>query len=137
MKRTTIKSILASALLVVAASGATLAAAATPQTVDVKQAAAMQSSGALLVDVRETDEYAQAHAPGSTLIPLSQLQQRLQELDRYKNTPVVLICRSGRRSEQAQKILEKAGFSAAVNVEGGMNSWQKAGLPVVSGPASS
>lgn len=136
MKRTTIKSILASALLVVAASGATLAAAATPQTVDVKQAAAMQSSGALLVDVRETDEYAQAHAPGSTLIPLSQLQQRLQELDRYKNTPVVLICRSGRRSEQAQKILEKAGFSAAVNVEGGMNSWQKAGLPVVSGPAS-
>ena len=136
MKRTTIKSILASALLVVAASGATLAAAATPHTVDVKQAAAMQSSGALLVDVRETDEYAQAHAPGSTLIPLSQLQQRLQELDRYKNTPVVLICRSGRRSEQAQKILEKAGFSAAVNVEGGMNSWQKAGLPVVSGPAS-
>lgn len=136
MKRTTIKSILASALLVVAASGAALAAAATPQTVDVKQAAAMHSSGALLLDVRETDEYAQAHAPGSTLIPLGQLQQRLQEIDRHKNTPVVLICRSGRRSEQAQKILEKAGFSATVNVEGGMNSWQKAGLPVVSGPAS-
>lgn len=135
MKRTTIKSILASALLVVAASGAALAAA-TPQTVDVKQAAAMHSSGALLLDVRETDEYAQAHAPGSTLIPLGQLQQRLQEIDRHKNTPVVLICRSGRRSEQAQKILEKAGFSATVNVEGGMNSWQKAGLPVVSGPAS-
>lgn len=136
MKRTTIKSILASALLVFAASGAALAADATPHTVDVQQAAAMQSSGALLLDVRETDEYAQAHAPGSTLIPLSQLQQRLQELDRYKNTPVVLICRSGRRSEQAQKILEKAGFSATVNVEGGMNSWQKAGLPVISGPAS-
>lgn len=136
MKRTTIKSILANALLVVAASGAALAAAATLHTVDVKQGAAMQSSGALLLDVRESDEYAQAHAPGSTLIPLSQLQQRLQEIDRYKNTPVVLICRSGRRSEQAQKILEKAGFSATVNVEGGMNSWQKAGLPLASGSAS-
>ena len=136
MKRTTIKSILASALLVVAASGAALAAAAAPHTVDVKQGAALQSSGALLLDVRETDEYAQGHAPGSTLIPLGQLPQRLHEIARHKDTPVVLICRSGRRSEQAQKILEKAGFSATVNVEGGMNSWQKAGLPVVSGPAS-
>lgn len=136
MKRKTIKSILASALLVVAASGAALATAATPQTVDAKQAAALQSSGALLLDVREADEYAQGHAPGSILIPLSQLQQRLQEIESDKNKQIVLICRSGRRSEQAQKLLEKAGFSATVNVEGGMNSWQKAGLPVVPGAAS-
>ncbi|MEO8406977.1 MAG: rhodanese-like domain-containing protein [Oxalobacteraceae bacterium] len=136
MKRKTIKSMLASALLVVAACGAALAAAGTLHTVDVKQGAALQNSGALLLDVRETDEYAEAHAPGSTLIPLGQLQQRLPEIARYKNQPVVLICRSGRRSEQAQKLLEKAGFSATVNVEGGMISWQKAGLPVVSGPAS-
>ncbi|MEO6353739.1 MAG: rhodanese-like domain-containing protein [Burkholderiaceae bacterium] len=136
MKRTTIKSILAGALLSFTMSGAALAAAGTPQSVDVKQGAALQSSGALLLDVREADEYAQGHAPGSTLIPLGQLSQRLHEIARYKDQPVVLICHSGRRSAQAQKILEQAGFSAASSIDGGMVGWKKAGLPVVSGPAS-
>ena len=86
--------------------------------------------------VREADEYAQGHAPGSVLIPLGQLQQRLHEIVGYKNRPVALICRSGNRSAQALKLLESAGFSAAVNVEGGMMAWQKAGLPVISGAAS-
>ena len=124
------KSLLASALLAVAAASAALPA------VDVKQVSARQSSGALLIDVREADEYAQGHAPGSTLIPLGQLAQRLQEIARYKDKPVVLICHSGRRSAQALKLLEGAGFSAAANVEGGMIAWQKAGLPVISGAAS-
>lgn len=125
------KSLLASALLAVAAA----ASAALP-AVDVKQVSARQSSGALLIDVREADEYAQGHAPGSTLIPLGQLAQRLQEIARYKDKPVVLICHSGRRSAQALKLLEGAGFSAAANVEGGMIAWQQAGLPVISGAAS-
>lgn len=125
------KSLLVSALLAVAAA----ASAALP-AVDVKQVSARQSSGALLIDVREADEYAQGHVPGSTLIPLGQLAQRLQEIARYKDKPVVLICHSGRRSEQALKLLESAGFSAAANVEGGMIAWQKAGLPVISGAAS-
>jgi len=124
------KSLLASVLLAVAAASAALPA------VDVKQVSARQSSGALLIDVREADEYAQGHAPGSTLIPLGQLAQRLQEIARYKDKPVVLICHSGRRSAQALKLLEGAGFSAAANVEGGMIAWQKAGLPVISGAAS-
>ena len=108
------KPLLASALLAVAAATATFAAAGTLQAVDVKQGAVLQSRGALLLDVRESDEYAEGHAPGSTLIPLGQLQHRLQEIDGYQNKPIVLICRSGRRSEQALKLLERAGFSAAV-----------------------
>lgn len=136
MKCKTIKFILASVLLVVAAYGATPVIAGTLESVDAKQGAALQSSGALLLDVREIDEYAQGHAPGSVLIPLGQLQQRLPEIARYKNQPVALICRSGRRSEQAQKILDAAGFSATVNIEGGMISWQKSGLPVIPGNAS-
>lgn len=130
------KSLLASVLFTIATGSAALAAADTLPTVDVKQGAALQSRGALLIDVREADEYAEGHAPGSTLIPLGQLQQRLPEISGYKNQPVVLICRSGRRSAQALKLLEQAGFSAAVNLEGGMNAWQKAGLPVISGAAS-
>ena len=105
-------------------------------TVDVKQGASLQSQGALLIDVREPDEYAQGHAPGSTLIPLGQLQKRLLELSARKDKPIALICRSGNRSGVAQKILEKAGFTRTVNVAGGMNAWARAGLPMVMGMTS-
>ncbi|MGV8898403.1 MAG: rhodanese-like domain-containing protein [Burkholderiaceae bacterium] len=137
MKFTITKSLLASALLAVATASASLAVAGTlPTTLDVKQGAALQSRGALLLDVREVSEYAAGHAPGSTLIPLGLLQQRLAEIAGHKNQPVAVICRSGSRSAKAVKILEQAGFSAVANVEGGMNAWQKAGLPVVTGTAS-
>ncbi|MFZ3083789.1 rhodanese-like domain-containing protein [Rhodoferax ferrireducens] len=131
MKPTLGKSLLASALLALAA-----AASAGLPAVNVKQAAALQGSGALLLDVREADEYVQGHAPGSTLIPLGQLAQRLKEISPFKNQRVVLICRSGRRSAQATALLETAGFSAASNIEGGMLAWQQAGLPVLTGAAS-
>jgi rhodanese-related sulfurtransferase len=139
MKLRTGKSLLAAsavAMLFAVAAGPTPAIAAPPSAVDVKQGAALQSRGALLLDVREPDEYAQGHAPGSTLIPLGQLEQRLNEITGYKNKPVAVICRSGRRSAQAAKLLDQAGFSAVSNVEGGMLAWQKAGLPVVTGSAS-
>jgi rhodanese-related sulfurtransferase len=115
---------------------AAFAAQAGPGTVDVKQGASLQSQGALLIDVREPDEYAQGHAPGSTLIPLGQLEQRLHELSTRKDKPIALICRSGSRSAKAQEILEKAGFTKTVNIEGGMNAWARAGLPMVRGMTS-
>ncbi|HTN65279.1 MAG TPA: rhodanese-like domain-containing protein [Burkholderiaceae bacterium] len=130
-----IKPLVASLLLAIAASSVALDAAAAPQTVDVQQAAALQSGGALLIDVRETGEYAEGHAPGSVLIPLGQLQQRLPEIESYKDKPVVLICRSGNRSAKALKQLQQAGFSAASNIDGGMIAWKKAGLPIVSAGA--
>jgi rhodanese-related sulfurtransferase len=130
------KSLLTGALFAIAVASAGLTAAGELQTVDVKQGYSLQSSGALLLDVREPDEYAQEHAPGSTLIPLGQLEQRLQEIDAYKNKPVAVICHSGRRSAQALKLLERAGFSAAVNLDGGMIAWKKARLPIISGTAS-
>lgn len=111
----------------------TVVVAGAPKTLDVLQVAQLQNTGALLLDVREADEYAEVHAPNSTLIPLGQLPQRLQELGADKSRPVVLICRSGRRSAAALALLEVAGFSSLSNVEGGMLAWQKAGLPVVSG----
>ena len=135
MKLKLIKSLLLTGLLSMVASVSVFAADA-PKIIDVKQVSSLQKSGSLLIDVREVDEYAEAHVAGSTLIPLGQLQQRLQELGTDKSKPIVLICRSGRRSEKAQSILEQAGFSATSNVEGGMIAWQKAALPVVTGSAS-
>lgn len=100
--------------------------------VDVRQGAALQSQGALLLDVRTPGEFAQGHAPGARLIPLDQIGRRLAELG-AKDRAIALICRSGNRSGQAQSILEQAGFTKTVNVLGGMIAWERAGLPVVKG----
>ena len=131
MKPNLAASFLACALLALSA-----AASAGLPVVNVKQVPALQSSGALLLDVREPDEYAQGHAPGSTLIPLGQLAQRLKEIAPFKDKRVVLICHSGKRSAKATALLETAGFTAASNIEGGMLAWQQAGLPVLTGAAS-
>lgn len=131
MKQPLAKTLLTSILL-----SLTLAVHATPDVVTVSQVPTLQSQGTLLIDVRQPDEYALGHAPGSTLIPLGQLAQRLPELVGYKNKPVALICHSGNRSGKAQKLLQQAGFTATSNVEGGMVAWQKAGLPVQTGMAS-
>jgi rhodanese-related sulfurtransferase len=131
----TLQNLLRNVCVIVALSAA-MAAVHAAAAVDVKQGAAMQSQGVLLVDVREPEEYAQGHAPGATLIPLGQLEQRLSELGSRKDRPIALICRSGSRSGKAQALLEKVGFTKAVNVEGGMNAWSQAGLPVVTGAAA-
>lgn len=116
--------LLAAALVVTGCDGGSL------PTVDVRQAAAMQELGALLLDVRQPEEHAEVRASDSVLLPLGSLQSRLGELAQYKDKPVVVICRSGRRSGLAVQQLQQAGFILAVNVAGGMNSWQEAGLPV-------
>lgn len=98
--------------------------------VDVNKAAEMQKQGALLLDVRDPDEHAEGHAPQSMNIPLGRLHTRRGELEAWRNKPVVVICRSGRRSARAVEDLNAAGFSQAFNVEGGMLAWEAAKLPV-------
>jgi rhodanese-related sulfurtransferase len=101
------------------------------QGVDVKAAKSMSEQGALLLDVREPDEYAAVHAVNAKLIPLGEVGARLKEIEAYKDKPVAVICRSGRRSAQAVGILKEAGFTQAVNVEGGTTAWVQAGLEVI------
>jgi len=99
-------------------------------SIEPAEASRRQSSGALLVDVREPDEWQVGHAPGATHIPLGQLRAGRADLPRDRE--VLLICRSGGRSQQAQQVLRAAGHRRAVNVAGGMIAWGRAGLPVVS-----
>lgn len=101
--------------------------------VDVKTAQAMVNQGALLLDVREPDEYAAVHAVHARLMPLGQVSNRLQELADYKDKPIAVICQSGWRSSRAVKILREAGFTQVVNVLGGTRAWVDAGLEVVAG----
>jgi len=99
--------------------------------VDVKQAQSMTQQGALLLDVREPEEFSAGHAPNAKLIPLGQLDSRLQEIASYKDKPVVVMCRSGRRSGIAVNKLQAAGFTQVSNVKGGIHEWEKNGLEIV------
>jgi rhodanese-related sulfurtransferase len=93
--------------------------------------------GALLLDVREPDEYAAAHVDGARLLPLGQLQAALTPAapavldDLPRAETVVVICRSGRRSAEAVQFLQRAGFADPRNLAGGIIAWRAAGLPVV------
>jgi rhodanese-related sulfurtransferase len=84
---------------------------------------------ALVLDVREQSEWSDGHITKAKHIPLGQLNNRLAELEKYKNKPIVAVCRSGQRSGSACGILKKAGFENLHNLAGGMSAWEQAGLP--------
>lgn len=84
---------------------------------------------ALVLDVREPSEYKDGHIGRSKHIPLGQLKNQLGGLDKYKDKPVVVVCRTGNRSGHACGILRKAGFENVSNLSGGIMAWEQAGLP--------
>lgn len=84
--------------------------------------------GAVLIDVREANEWRAGRARGARHIPLGQLPASLDQLPR--EAPIYLICATGNRSRNAAAYLQKNGFSRPVNVRGGTAAWQRAGLPI-------
>jgi rhodanese-related sulfurtransferase len=99
--------------------------------VDIAALADAHASGAYVLDVRQPDEYVEAHVPGAVLVPLDQLASRVDEVP--GDRPFYVICRSGGRSAMAVEALRGAGYDAT-NVRGGTLAWVEAGRPTVSGP---
>ena len=95
--------------------------------IDVQELSARRDAGAAVLDVRNPDEYDEAHVPDVILIPLGELVERVDEVPAGGTLPV--ICRSGARSLQAAEWLRGQGIDA-VNVAGGTLAWIDAGLPV-------
>ena len=85
-------------------------------------------AGALLLDVREPEEYAEGHVPGALSLPQGDLAMRLGEVPRER--PIYAICRSGARSLRAAQFLKQVGYQAVVSVRGGTEAWQASGRPV-------
>jgi rhodanese-related sulfurtransferase len=83
---------------------------------------------AILLDVREYNEWEQQHIPEAIHIPYAQLSHRIAELAQYKDVNIIAQCRSGKRSQQAVKILKSAGFPKVFNLEGGLIAWSKDGF---------
>lgn len=99
---------------------------------DVDTSGALQlinHKNAFILDVRQPEEYKSGHLLNAQLIPLGSLEARIGELTKYKDKPVVVVCRSGNRSGSACVTLAKHGFSQAYNLAGGVMAWQKANLP--------
>ena len=101
-----------------------------PEAGDVtpREARRRQEAGAVLVDVREPEEWVEGHAPGGRHIPLGQLGRCLRELPH--DGEVLFICHRGYRSSLAAATARRAGLAMAASVRGGLLAWERAGLPV-------
>ncbi len=85
---------------------------------------------AVILDVREKSEYDAGHILNSRLIPMAKLNERIGELEKFREHPIVVICRSGQRSSLATALLGKQGFAQVYTLAGGVVAWQKANLPL-------
>ncbi len=86
---------------------------------------------AVVLDVRETGEFAGGHIAEARNIPLSQLAERVKELQRFRDKPLLVNCQGGVRSAKACGVLKQSGFSKIYNLQGGVSAWKEANLPLV------
>ncbi|WTL60192.1 rhodanese-like domain-containing protein [Nocardia sp. NBC_01499] len=99
-----------------------------PSEFDSSQPSTADGARAILLDVREDDEWQLGHAPGAVHIPMVDVPTRVDELD--YDVDLYVICRQGGRSLQVVEYLTHIGFDA-IQVNGGMVAWQQAGRPLV------
>lgn len=106
--------------------GEARAAVAGDETPSAKARRLVREDGALLLDVRSAEEFAAGHVEGAVLMPHDEIATRLPELDQQlagdRTRPLVIYCRSGRRSSEAKATLEQAGFTQVLDL-GAMSNW--------------
>ena len=105
-------------------------------SVSLEQARAEHESGkALRIDIREAKEHATGVAQGVVLLPMSQVAQRISEIPKQADQPVLLICNTQNRSRAVTEALQEQGFTNIRYVNGGMSEWAKRGWPMVKPPS--
>jgi len=85
---------------------------------------------AVVLDVRDTGDFAAGHITGARHFPEAQLADRVKELEKFKARPIVVCCRTGTRAPAAGAMLRKQGFAEAVALRGGIEAWQQSSLPL-------
>src|SRR5215475_9378849 len=100
-------------------------------TIKPSEARRLLDSGALLIDIREADEHAREKIPGARHLPLSKLDDA--DLAVHQGTPIIFHCKSGVRTQaNALRLAGEVGVCEAFIIDGGVDAWRRAGLPVVS-----
>jgi rhodanese-related sulfurtransferase len=97
-------------------------------TVTPEEALRRKEAGAVILDVREPDEWQAGHVPGAKHIPLGSLTARAGELD--PSAEIIAVCHSGVRSNAAVLALRRAGFGNSWNLAGGMLAWERQKMPI-------
>ncbi len=100
------------------------------KNVDISTSRLNQEEGVFL-DLRDAADYKQSHIVDAVNIPATKLVSRLVELEKYKNKPVVLVCKMGQQSGAAGKQLKEANFERVYKMSGGMMEWSNLQLPTV------
>ncbi len=90
----------------------------------------MNAGDALVLDIRDSGEYNGGRIPKSKNIPLADLDKRVDDLARFKDKPVIVVCRSNGRAGAAVRSLKSHGFTNVRQLDGGFSAWQQASLPV-------
>lgn len=85
----------------------------------------------VILDVRTQGEYDEGHLENSILIPVTELESRIDEIAQYKDTEIIVYCRTGVRSAQASSILDSNNFTKVFNVLGGITAWEAQNYPVI------
>jgi len=93
----------------------------------------MNRSKPLILDVRDAVEFAAGHIQGAKHIPLAELANRIKEIEKFKDKPVLVHCQRGARAKTACSILRTKQFTQLHNLQGGLDSWIEAKLPLVKG----
>ena len=86
---------------------------------------------AVVIDLRPSADFAKGHLPSARQIEFAELQAKVGQLVKNKSNPVLLVCQTGQQSNKAARIVQDAGFAEVHVLEGGLNAWQQAGMPVV------
>jgi len=93
----------------------------------------VNKEGAVILDVRDSKEFAAGHIVDAVNVPHTSLESRLPELEKYKEKPVTIVCKMGQHAGTAGAMLRKAGFASVSRLSGGMTEWRNQNLPVVKG----
>jgi rhodanese-related sulfurtransferase len=85
----------------------------------------------VFLDIRDRKAFEGGHIVDAINIPLAKLKERIVEMDKYKDRPVIVVCQMGHQAGEAVKILEEHGLETVSRMSGGMTEWQTQGLPAV------
>lgn len=101
--------------------------------IDATAAVALINNDGVVVDLRNKETFDRGHIVNAKNIPYDELEAGKAKIEKFKNKPVVAVCDAGSTSTRAVAALRESGFVSAYTLKGGMNSWEQAGLPVVTG----
>jgi rhodanese-related sulfurtransferase len=90
----------------------------------------MNREKGVVIDVSTKEEFAASHIKTSLSVPLEEIETRLQAVAKNKSVPLIMVCESGMRAKRAQALAQKLGYEKVHSLQGGLQAWKEANLPV-------